>query len=143
MIEAYAADDLLRAIPRDPLAPHYTERRWREKELAARKRALERPFVSRGLAFDASEILSMDAIGDVVRESYLSIPQGLVFAFWLDGFSFLEIAAFRGTSKQASHQALTRAFLRVRKAYGQYAFAGLSSLYAEETRYRTSEAPFL
>lgn len=144
-LEAFTADDLLRLVTRDPEAPHYTEAGWESKERRAHRRALEwrEVGVSRGLTFEACEELALVTVGRVVRAADLSRPRGEVFGLWIAGFSFLEIGAFRATSKQSAHWLNRQALVQIASAYESEPLSGMSSVYADMVRPRTSLAAYL
>lgn len=92
-------------------------------------RYLPRP--SQGLFTLAIGELADGRVGDIVRRSDLSRPQGEVVSLWLGGCTFQEVGIIRGTSKQAAHMHWAHAVGKLRDSYDSDPYAGLVEAYGE------------
>jgi len=133
------ADQLLRSIPRDPDAPHYTEDSFRCKLWTAQRRA-------RSLRLPpppASQLYLIKREWAVVfRNAKLTCRQQEVVSYRMAGKTLEEIGAISGCSRQAILNVLHQACRKILRAQENYPYEGLAQVYEQETiRGRRTDRP--
>lgn len=125
-----AADELLRRIPRNPDAPHYTDDSFRCKLATAAKRNRRIPWAAPPTpAFE----LVQSEWRVVFRLAKLTCRQKEVVQLRLRGKTMEEIGAMSGCTKQAVMNVLRQAQRRIYAAQSDYAYDGLAEVYRAET----------
>lgn len=126
-----AADELLSRIERDPRAPHYTELAFRRKVDTSNRRATSLPLPSCGKEW--LEILR-EEWGEVIELANLTERQAEVLEMRFAGFTFEQIGAEGGHSKQGAQNIFFQGAKKLVRAWMEYPYRGLSQVYREETR---------
>ncbi|MBX3112410.1 MAG: hypothetical protein KF857_10415 [Fimbriimonadaceae bacterium] len=124
------ADDLLRAVPRDPEAPHYAEDSFRRKleEAGRREAQMALPRVRPGALY-----LYRQEWAEITERSSLTKRQLEVVTLRLEGHTFEQIGDRFGTTKQGAARVFFQGAKKLAKAWVDYPFRGLPSVYEEET----------
>ena len=125
------ADALLRHLPRDPNAPHYTEVSFRCKVQTARRRDGKLFFRRRP---ESQLYLARKEWIAALQAAGLTCRQKEVVAFRMAGKTFEEIGAMSGCSKQAVLNVLRQAGRKIARAQEHDPYQGLAEIYKEETQ---------
>lgn len=128
---ARLSDQYLKAIPRDPEMPHYTEDGFRCKLRQAHKR--ERTTVLPRRPESQLYLIRKEWMY-ILQNSRLTCRQIEVVRLRLAGKTFEEIGAMSGCTKQAVLNVLQQASKKIRATQDQYPYEGLAEIYREETR---------
>jgi hypothetical protein len=131
------ADDLLRALDRDPGRPHYSEDSFRRKLDASRRRDQRLPEPAN--CRESAALLESEWEA-VRRLACLTHAQEEVVAMRLEGHTFEQIGEARGHSKQGAQNVFFQATKKLVRCWMEYSYRGLHQVYREEVRRRGSKA---
>ncbi len=123
------ADQLLRTVPRDPSAPHYTEDSFRCKMAIAKRR--EGVLMMPPQPISQMYLLKREW-GVVFREAKLTCRQKEVIQYRLLGRTLEEIGLLSGCSRQAIKNVLYQACRKIIRAQAAYPYEGLAEVYRDE-----------
>lgn len=124
------ADDILRSVQRDPEAPHYVEGSFRRKldEATRRESQMALPRVRPGALY-----LYRQEWADITEAANLTKRQLQVVSLRLEGHTFEHIGDKFGTSKQGASRVFFQGARKLARAWLDYPYRGLPSVYEEET----------
>ncbi len=127
----YEADRLLAGIERDQSAPHYSEEVFRRKIDLSNRRALK---LNLPLGGKESNYLLRKEWDEVVKIACLTQKQATIIGFRLEGYTFEDIGIICGHSKQGAQRIFFQAAKKLMKAWIEYPYRGLSTVFREEVR---------
>jgi hypothetical protein len=131
------SDDLLSGCVRDPSAPHYTDRAFRRKLRAARRREAFLP--SAPPSGEVAYLFDREW-GEIIAQAGLTARQWEVVAMRVAGHTFEEIGSLNQATRQGALSVYQRALRKILRVANEYPFRGLCEIYRIETagRRRTS-----
>jgi hypothetical protein len=129
----FVADALLALCEADHSQPFYTEEVFETKLKRARLRAISLPFHTPMEPWIADD-LDRRECEEMLRFANLTDAQSRVLQLRLRGFTFEEIGARDGHTKQNSQRIFVQAIKKLDRSRRVYRYEGLADVYREETR---------
>lgn len=128
---AFVADALLALCEKEGDRPYYSEDGMRHKLKLAERRE---PIYGHLLAGRRADPLLEHEFREVFELARLTERQNEVLRMKLEGFTFEEIGAGRGKTRQGAQRIFVQALKKLSRAFRVYPFRGISDVYRSETR---------